>query len=475
MKRLMVAVTMLFFLCGVVSAATISITPDTPNAYAVIEAAQSGDLVEMAPGTYSFRLYLTVPNVTIIAQDTNNKPVFDYTGQACELWPGTISATDWKSHYGIIVQANGVVLENIIIKGARSNMTSSGIYVGVLGVVKEPAPPGSMPENVILRGLEIADCDDGINAAAINLLVENCEVHGNGDPTPGALSGDHNFYIQGGSIQVKNCNIYHALSGQNFNTRAQDTLIEDCILGDMASYPMLVSTPKATAVNGVDHIQTVTIRRTQISGIRHNGLGLSKFFEVANASNYAGLSQYLVLEDCVLNGADGGAASIVYLHRYSGTKALGIKATGNTYKNFGKYLRLNSGEVNTDPTYVIDVQDWADDSLPAGSVTPPPPVDPPVSFTATWTQSTFPDGFKGWNIYSTLDVNNWGTPKFIAYTAGTTSYSTKLTLPVASDYFFRIKGVNIKNQETDGSLEAAITQGVVELPTLPDTFNVTQD
>lgn len=454
------------------TATTVSVSP-SPDIYTAIESAATGDVVELAPGTYQVRLYLDTPGVTVRAADPANKPVFDFTGQDCNQWPGSVS--DWKASYGIVIQANDVVLENVIVKGARvAGVTGSGIYVGPLGTVKEPATPGTMPENVTIRGCEITDCDDGINSCGVNVLVEDCEVHGNGDKAVGALSGDHNFYVQGGSIAVRNCNIYHALSGQNFNTRAQDTLIENCILGDMASYPILVSTPKATATNGVDHIQTVTIRNCQISGIRHNGLGLSKFMEVANASNYAGLSQYVVLENNVVTGADGGAASIIYLHRYSGTKALGVKSTGNTYRNFGKFLRLNSGEVATDPVYAIDVQDWQDDSLPAGTGGTPPSSYPQVKLALSWEQEVVPT-LKQWNVYVSKVANSFSANPTaqIAYTAGMEKSATITVDVTASTLYLMLKAVDIYGQTSGESNTATVeTAGLPAAPPAPVNFSV---
>lgn len=478
MKKLLCAIIIFLITICTANAAVVNVYPTMSGTevYATIEAAQPGDTVSVEPGVYRVRLYLDTPNVAVVAADPANKPLFDFSGQDCNTWPGSIPQTDWKAAYGLVVQANDVTLDGLVIKGARvAGVTGSGIYIGPLGVVKEPATPGTMPVNPVLRNCEITDCDDGINSCGVNVLVENCEVHGNGDAAPGALSGDHNFYVQGGSIVVRGCNIYHALSGQNFNTRAQDTLIENCILGDMASYPILVSTPKATMTNGTDHTQTVTLRNNQISGIRHNGLGLSKFIEVANASNYAGLSQYVVLENNVVTGADGGAASIIYLHRYSGTKALGVKSTGNTYRNFGKFLRLNSGEVATDPVYVIDVQDWTDSSLPAGTGGNPPSTYPQVTLSLSWEQEVVPT-LKQWNVYvSTVAGSFSANPtRQITYTEGMTMAATITVDVTAPTMYIMLRAVDVYGQVSDPSNTATVeTAGLPAPPPAPINLTVT--
>src|SRR5437773_2401412 len=73
--------------------ATINVTPTTPNGWTVIESADAGDEVVIAPGTYKYRVYLTHSGtaqapIVIRAQEPSNKPLFDLTGMAINLWPG---------------------------------------------------------------------------------------------------------------------------------------------------------------------------------------------------------------------------------------------------------------------------------------------------------------------------------------------------------------------------------------------------
>ena len=351
--------------CAAVYIVTPSMTP--AEAISTIESAVDGDTVEIAPGLYQFRVNLEKPGVTVMGQDPANRPVFDYTGQDVNLYPGSILTTHWKASYAWIIQGDNVIVKDIVIKGARiANRAARGMYIGPDGIVNEPATAGSMPGNVVVRRVDISDCDNGLDSAALGLLIDDSNIHGNG--IPNITTGRNNIYIQGGSFTIQNSSITHALSGQNFNIRAKDGIIDNCVLGDMNSYPVLLNTPKATMTNGVPQTQTLIIRNSTISGVRHTGLGLSKAFSLENGSNYVGLTQNIELYNNTFTGRPGATGSIVALYRKSGHAGFGVKSKGNTYTNYGTFLRLNppSEDVN-DPFYTIDVQDVQDASLPAPS------------------------------------------------------------------------------------------------------------
>src|SRR4051794_8905723 len=77
--------------------AIINVAPG--DSYTKIEAAQPGDEVVIAPGTYAFRVYLTkqaaVTNPIIIrAQDPANPPVWDFGATLVENAPGSYTAGD---------------------------------------------------------------------------------------------------------------------------------------------------------------------------------------------------------------------------------------------------------------------------------------------------------------------------------------------------------------------------------------------
>ena len=78
-----------------VSAATINVQPG--DNWSKIEGANPGDTVLIAPGTYSFLVYLqkqaTLTNpITIRAQDPNNRPVWDFGTNILDTAPGDYTA-----------------------------------------------------------------------------------------------------------------------------------------------------------------------------------------------------------------------------------------------------------------------------------------------------------------------------------------------------------------------------------------------
>src|SRR5579859_409945 len=99
------------------SAAVINVT--TNDSYAKIEAAQAGDEVIVAPGTYSFRVHLTAKGtatnpITIHALDASNKPVWDFGSTLVENAPGSYGAGDrgrggWQVDGGAYYHISGIV------------------------------------------------------------------------------------------------------------------------------------------------------------------------------------------------------------------------------------------------------------------------------------------------------------------------------------------------------------------------------
>ncbi len=79
-------------LAHAVFGATIRVSPDA--GYQPIEAAQPGDEVVLAPGTYRFRLALTVSGtpsnpIVIRGEDPTQPPLFDYSGADLQSFPGS--------------------------------------------------------------------------------------------------------------------------------------------------------------------------------------------------------------------------------------------------------------------------------------------------------------------------------------------------------------------------------------------------
>jgi hypothetical protein len=199
-------------------AAIINITP--ADSYARIEAAKPGDEVIIAPGIYTFRVYLTAKApasnpINIHAQDPNNKPVWDFAGTLVENAPGSYTAGDrgrggWQISGGSSYHISGIVFANC----HNASFQSAGIryYNGT-------------------TGLYVKDCvfrnnDNGITGGTqqSDATVEFCEFNSNGNVS--ATAPTHNIYIYGGTFALRYSYVHDSLQGQNFHIRAQNSTLE---------------------------------------------------------------------------------------------------------------------------------------------------------------------------------------------------------------------------------------------------------
>src|ERR1700722_191256 len=109
-------------------AATIQVGPG--DSYAKIEAAQPGDEVIVAPGTYAFRVYLTqaAPTgapITIRAQDPSNPPVWDMGSTLVEDAPGSYGGGDKGRGCWQVSGGTNYVIESIVFKDCRTSSAAS--------------------------------------------------------------------------------------------------------------------------------------------------------------------------------------------------------------------------------------------------------------------------------------------------------------------------------------------------------------
>jgi hypothetical protein len=122
-------------------AATIPVGPS--DSYEKIEAAQPGDEVVVAPGTYRFRVHLTrqAPSsqpIVIRAQDPSNPPVWDLAGTLVEDAPGSYGAGDrgrgcWQISGGTNYRISGIVFTHC--RNAGGNAAGLRYYGGARGIV----------------------------------------------------------------------------------------------------------------------------------------------------------------------------------------------------------------------------------------------------------------------------------------------------------------------------------------------------
>jgi MYXO-CTERM domain-containing protein len=217
-----------FSVHGSVAADIINVVPTDPadTNYAKIESAVAGDEVVVAPGTYSFRVYLegqgTAQDPIIIrAEDPNDRPVWDLDGDITANFPGSYGGGDrgraiWQitgSHYYV----SGIVFRN----GSDGVGDGGGIRF-------------KFSDQVTLHDCLFQFNDNGIQGAGTGTLVEFCEFDRNG--LPGSPDGSHNLYIHGGTLTVRYCYIHDARRSQNMHIRANASVFEYNWITRSASY-----------------------------------------------------------------------------------------------------------------------------------------------------------------------------------------------------------------------------------------------
>ncbi len=206
--------------------------------YYVEEAANPGDIIEIAPGYYEFdydRINIQrsgTPEAPIIIRGISdgdgNRPVIDAKGV--------------NVHRGVFVIGDGVhdvVVENLEIRNAAGRrypdrIPQYGVNSGAFFLAG--------CRNVTIRDCYIHHNEDGLFAThwADCILIENCEISYNGTEYTGEHNRTHNFYFCAERQIVRNCYIHHSTEGENFKSRAGNTIFAYNWVDEEAIYSVAV-------------------------------------------------------------------------------------------------------------------------------------------------------------------------------------------------------------------------------------------
>jgi hypothetical protein len=317
---------------SVARAATINVT--TSDDYTKIEAAQPGDEVVIAPGTYKFLVYLTQQAtagspIVIRAQDPQNPPVWDLSGTPLDGAPGSYGASDRGRACWQLYGASNITIESIVFTHCSNNVgNAAGIryYGGSTGIV--------------IRDCVFRANDNGLTGGTEDseATVEFSEFDGNGNTSAGAAT--HNLYIYGGTFTLRYSFVHDPTDAENFHIRASKSLIESNWFEHAADYEGDLMTDddfsgsgpfsQSMIFRGNVMLESAPSNHSQIVAL-YNDNGVSNLtlsVEVLNNTVIASAPQAALVH---LSNADGTKMSAVISNNVleTSTTAFLIEDTGN--------------------------------------------------------------------------------------------------------------------------------------------------
>lgn len=242
-----------------------------------------GDVVEISPGTYNEVKRWTDSGaagspITIRGVGTT-RPIFDATGK-------TVDGVLPNPRAVFQIEGGHVIVENLEFRNARNGDNGAGIRVA-----------GDEANDVVVRNCKIHDCDMGLMNVSDNLLIDACEISGNGTPLYDGYS--HNLYLGGGKVTLQYSYIHDSQNGQNVKSRAHYTeLLYNYIVDSQDGEVGLVDAAETETPNS----NAVMIGNVVVSKPRKSGYNSSRF---------------------VWFGQDGGGAHAGTLHVLNNTFVAG--------------------------------------------------------------------------------------------------------------------------------------------------------
>lgn len=244
--------------------------------YTVLEAAQPGDIVEIAPGTYQFRVHLSAAAdasnpIVIRAADPTNPPIWDLGGMSVGAWPGSYTGGD-NDRGCWMVRGSGYEISGVEFRNCHN---AGGNSAGLRTIAST---------DVTLRDVRFAGNDVGLSGDGEGTLVEFSEFVGNGQQSN---PPQHSIYIYGGSLHLRYNYIHDSAGGQNLHIRARESVIEYNWIARAQNY-------EADIMTGNDPVHTMVFRGNVVVGSGAPGNG-SQVFVLYNDSGASGISMNLEL------------------------------------------------------------------------------------------------------------------------------------------------------------------------------------
>jgi hypothetical protein len=314
LRRSLVGALVIIALSSTAHATVISVSPaDGSTGYAKIEAAVAGDEVVIAPGTYSYLVYLQNSGtasqpILIHAQDPQNPPVWDLSSGLVDSAPGDYTAGDrargcWQV-IGSYYQISGLVIENC--HAASHDSAGLRYYEGAQGLD--------------LKDIVFRDNDNGLTGGSQDseATVEFCEFDGNGNLAASTTSPTHNVYVYGGTFTLRFSYLHDPIQGQNLHCRAHDATIEYNWFARAKSYVGDLMTDDDTACTTGPFSQRMTLRGNVID-MGTTQQNNSQIIAVYNDEAYTPLNLSIRAIDNTFVG-DGGHAAFVHVANCDGTE-----------------------------------------------------------------------------------------------------------------------------------------------------------